>query len=59
MLDGMHAESSEGLDIRVAVMKGMDLLVDWPEVQKTMREIKVEISPDGREAQCSNERCDP
>ena len=43
VLDGVHAEAGEGLDVRVAVVQRVDLLVDGPKVEQAVR--KIELQP--------------
>jgi len=43
MLNGMHAESCEGLDVSVAVMDRVDVFVQRSDVDEPVR--KVEVNP--------------
>ena len=49
MLDRMHAETCEGLDVDVAMVEGVDVAVEERYVEQTMRPVEMEGSPQRNE----------
>lgn len=47
MLDGVHGEAGEGLDIRVPVVQSVNMHIKWPKVDESVGEIEVNVSPQG------------
>ena len=47
VLDGVHAQPSERLDVGVAVVEGVDVLVERLDVDEPVGEVEVELSVEG------------
>ena len=52
MLNGVHAQPSERLDVRVAMVERVDVLVESLDVDEPVGKVEVKLSVEGNPEQC-------
>ena len=57
VLDGMHAQPREGFDVGVAVVEGVDILVQRLDVDEPVSKVEVKLAIEGNPEGCQKKHC--
>ena len=57
VLNGVHAQPREGFDVGVAVVEGVDILVQRLDVDEPVSKVEVKLAVEGNPKRCQNKHC--
>ena len=57
VLDGVHAQPRKGFDVGVAVVEGVDVLVESLDVDQPVGKVEVKLAVEGNPEGCQNKHC--
>ena len=57
MLNGVHAQPSERLNVRVAMVERVDVLVESLDVDEPVGKVEMELTVEGNPEGCQNKHC--